>query len=133
MIEPLKYLLQAVAYERDAETGRVLREIPSETLIVYTADQAAQTIMLFEQSLAAQQNGGAVPVETETVTNISCDNPSCPGNDLDPHERTGWTFVSTEVYGQPGTQFVYCSADCAGTVGDALTAQTAEPSPLETA
>jgi hypothetical protein len=70
-----------------------------------------------------------MPVVSETVLHITCDNPACPGNDLDATDRTGWTFVSTEVYGEPGTQFVYCCADCAGTVGDALTAQAAEPAP----
>jgi hypothetical protein len=61
-----------------------------------------------------------MPVEQETVLSITCDNAACPGNSLDPADRTGWTFVNTEVYGQPPTQFVYCSADCAGTVGESL-------------
>ena len=67
-----------------------------------------------------------MPVEQENVVNISCDNEACPGNDLDPADRTGWTFVSTEVYGQPTTQFVYCCPACAGTVGDALARQASE-------
>ena len=61
-----------------------------------------------------------MPVDQETVLNITCDNAACPGNSLPVDDRTGWTFVSTEVYGQVPTQFVYCSADCAGTVGNAL-------------
>lgn len=63
-----------------------------------------------------------MPVEETTVLSISCDNPNCPGNDLDATNRTGWTFVNTEVYGQPGEQHVYCCAMCAGSVSDALAA-----------
>ena len=54
---------------------------------------------------------------TETTgVMIECDNPNCPGNDLDPNDRTGWTFVYVEVYGQPGTQHVFCCDACAGSV-----------------
>jgi hypothetical protein len=53
-----------------------------------------------------------MPVDQETTLSITCDNPACPGNDLDATDRIGWTFVSTEVYGQPGTQFVYCCGMC---------------------
>ena len=60
------------------------------------------------------------PVVTETTTTISCDNPACPGNELDPADRTGWTFVTTEVYGQPTEQHVYCCPTCAGTISDVL-------------
>jgi hypothetical protein len=63
-----------------------------------------------------------VPVDETTVLNITCDNPACPGNDLDPTDRIGWTFVSTEVYGQPTQQHVYCGPACAGTISEALTA-----------
>lgn len=62
------------------------------------------------------------PVETLTVTKITCDNPQCPGNELDPAERTGWTFVTTEVYGEATEQHVYCCAMCAGTISDVLEA-----------
>lgn len=55
MIEPLKYLLQPVAYERDNETGRVLREIPAETVVVYSAEQAAAAIEKFENGLVEAQ------------------------------------------------------------------------------
>lgn len=61
-----------------------------------------------------------MPVEQETVLQISCDNPACPGNSLDAADRTGWTFVTTEVYGQPGAQHVYCCADCSAAVADVL-------------
>jgi hypothetical protein len=63
-----------------------------------------------------------MPVETVTTTTITCDNPACPGNSLDASTRDGWTFVNTEVYGEPGVQHVYCSAACAGTIGTVLAA-----------
>lgn len=50
MIEPFKYLLQPVALERNG-TGRVVREVPGETLSVYSADEAADAIRKFEQAL----------------------------------------------------------------------------------
>lgn len=61
-----------------------------------------------------------MPVDQEVTLNITCDNAACPGNNLDTADRTGWTFVSTEVYGEPTQQHVYCCADCAGTIGTAL-------------
>jgi hypothetical protein len=65
-------------------------------------------------------------VNEETVVSISCDNPNCMGNDLDPTDRAGWTFVSTEVYGEPtNEQKVYCCPMCAGTISDVLEAQKA--------
>lgn len=63
-----------------------------------------------------------MPVEQETVLTITCDNPACPGNDLPVDDRTGWTFITTEVYGEPTEQHVYCCAECAGTIGDVLAA-----------
>ena len=51
MIEPLKYLLQPVAYERDDETGRVVREVPGQVLTVFSAEQAAEAVTLFERQL----------------------------------------------------------------------------------
>lgn len=62
-----------------------------------------------------------MPVETTTQTNITCDNPDCPGNDLDPAVRTGWLFISSEFYGSPVNNHVFCCADCAG-----IAAQNAE-------
>jgi hypothetical protein len=56
-----------------------------------------------------------MPVEQETTLNISCDNSACPGNDLTT-DRMG--FRSSRPRSTAGgTQFVYCCADCAGTVG----------------
>lgn len=57
-----------------------------------------------------------MPVDQTQAVNIVCDNPACPGNPLDPHDRAGWTFITAEVYGDAPTQFVYCCADCAGSV-----------------
>jgi len=53
-----------------------------------------------------------MPVVEETVLHITCDNPTCPGNSLDPKDRTGWTFVTSEVYGEPTQSNVFCSAAC---------------------
>lgn len=53
-----------------------------------------------------------MPVETSESLNIECDNSHCPGNDLDPAVRTGWLFVSSEVYGEPTQQHVFCSNKC---------------------
>lgn len=53
-----------------------------------------------------------MPVTETVVLQITCDNPTCPGNELDPADRTGWTFVSHEVYGQASKQNVFCSAEC---------------------
>src|SRR5947207_1686189 len=56
-----------------------------------------------------------MPTESTTVVRVSCDNPDCPGNDLDPEDRLGWLFVSHEVYGEPTQQHVFCSYGCLGT------------------
>jgi hypothetical protein len=53
-----------------------------------------------------------MPVNQETNLNIVCDNPDCPGNDLDSSDRTSWIFVSHEVYGNPTQQSVFCSSEC---------------------
>ena len=73
-----------------------------------------------------------MPVEQATVLHITCDNASCPGNELAANDRTGWTFVNTEVYGEPTRQYVYCCADCAGTVGEALKQPVPQPPELST-
>lgn len=57
-----------------------------------------------------------MPVTSETVVNIVCDNSACPGNQLDPHDRSGWMFVNREVYGSVSEQFVYCSQACSATI-----------------
>ncbi len=54
-----------------------------------------------------------MPIIDETIVSIACDNPDCPGNDLDPHSRSGWLIVSAEIYGESmNTQYVFCSLDC---------------------
>lgn len=64
-------------------------------------------------------------VVTKTVETITCDNAACPGTSgLDPKDRAGWMFVNAEVYGQPGTQTVFCSSECVSA------AAGSDPSPL---
>jgi len=70
-----------------------------------------------------------MPVDQTTQLSISCDNPTCPGNDLDPTDRTGWLFITSEVYGQPTQQSVYCSADCAGTTASSYAEILIGPEP----
>lgn len=60
-----------------------------------------------------------MPITQTITTQITCDNPDCPGNDLDPADRTGWTFVTVEIpsadpLAQPLTssQKVFCSSGC---------------------
>ena len=62
-----------------------------------------------------------MPVTEETSVTITCDNPACPGNDLDPADRTGWLFVTHEVYGQTSNQNVYSSAACLSVVSGTAT------------
>jgi hypothetical protein len=57
-----------------------------------------------------------MPVEQAIVLHIVCDNSACPGNTRDPTDRAGWMFVNREVYGSPTEQFVYCCAECSGTM-----------------
>jgi len=54
-----------------------------------------------------------MPVDQVTTLHIVCDNPACPGNTLDPTDRTGWFFVTSEVYGQATQTNVFCGRDCA--------------------
>jgi hypothetical protein len=59
VIEPFKYLIQPVAIER-GEDGRIVREVPGETVSVYSAEQALQLVEQFEAQLvehAASTNG----------------------------------------------------------------------------
>jgi hypothetical protein len=57
-----------------------------------------------------------MPVEETTNTKIVCDNPDCPGNELDPANRYGWLFVTHEIYGEPTQSHVFCSSDCVSAV-----------------
>jgi hypothetical protein len=65
-----------------------------------------------------------MPVAEKHTVAIVCDNPACPGNDLKKNDRAGWTFITADIYGAevPVRQYVYCSAGCAATVGQALAA-----------
>jgi len=54
-----------------------------------------------------------MPVEEATVLKITCDNPACKGHpDLDERDRTGWLFISSEVYGDLTQQSVFGSVEC---------------------
>ena len=54
-----------------------------------------------------------MPVSQTTETNVTCDNPSCPGHpDLDPTSVTGWILVTHEVYGESTQSHVVGSYDC---------------------
>lgn len=52
-VRPFKYLLQAVAIEVDDDTGKLVREVYSETVTVYDAEQAAKAITEIEEQIAA--------------------------------------------------------------------------------
>jgi len=62
-----------------------------------------------------------------TTYEITCDNPNCPGNDLDPTSHDGWIQMSAIIHQFDGTFPVippnnfYCTPSCAGTVDEALT------------
>ena len=63
-------------------------------------------------------------LEEQNTILIVCDNPACPGNDLDRNDRAGWLFVSHEVYGEPTGQHVFCTATCLSAAsGDAAVAE----------
>lgn len=57
-----------------------------------------------------------MPATERIVLEIICDNPQCPGNTLNPTDRTGWLFMTTEVYGEPTQSHVFCSSECASAV-----------------
>jgi len=73
-------------------------------------------------------------VETTTSVTITCDNPNCPGNSLDPADYGGWIQLVASVapesspaglvfppFPTQSTQ-IYCCAACAGTIEDPLQA-----------
>lgn len=70
-----------------------------------------------------------MPVEYEQTLKIACDNSDCPGHELAEDDRTGWLFVSSEVYGQPTQQHVYCCAACASNDADSFASEAA-PMPM---
>jgi len=60
-LEPLKYLIQPVAIERDTDTGRIVREVPAETMTVYSVEEAAALIVKFESDIGefnSREGGG---------------------------------------------------------------------------
>ena len=61
-----------------------------------------------------------MPIDISTAETISCDNPNHSTNypnglpdTLAATDRTGWLFVTSEVYGQSTQSHVFCSAKCA--------------------
>ena len=50
-------------------------------------------------------------VHTDTIM-VTCDNPYCPGNNLNPDKREGWIFITSELYGNQVQSFVFCSDGC---------------------
>lgn len=75
-------------------------------------------------------------VTQKTAIKIECDNPNCPGNDLDPKSYDNWIRVTATTqhstaatkdmpsFPMPitmGEQF-FCSASCAGSINEVLTA-----------
>ena len=73
-----------------------------------------------------------MPVEEKTTLKITCDNSACPGNDLDPKDRTGWLFATGEFYGEPTQQFVFCSSACLSAAAGAGEAMIKAEAPAET-
>jgi hypothetical protein len=55
-----------------------------------------------------------MPVEESNNLSIACDNCG-ETHGLDPTVRTGWVFVTHEVYGEPTEQNVFGSFECAST------------------
>ena len=71
-----------------------------------------------------------MPVEQTTTLNIVCDNPACPGNTLDPADRTGWFFITSEIYGMATQSHVFCSNTCAATAATDDQHDFANPTPI---
>jgi len=59
MLEVLKYLIQPVVFERDAD-GKIVREIPGETQSAYSLDQLVEMVHTFQLQVANHnaQGGG---------------------------------------------------------------------------
>lgn len=65
-------------------------------------------------------------IETDTTKTVICDNPNCPGNELDPHSEIGWLFVNIQTFNEApsggmlfpvlGPQRIYCSIECVRTI-----------------
>jgi hypothetical protein len=71
-----------------------------------------------------------MPIETTQVVNITCDNPDCPmESGLDPHDRTGWFFITSEYYGSESRQSVFCCDTCAAAGATNPDVEFANPSP----
>lgn len=60
---------------------------------------------------------------TFTTLEVTCDNPNCPGNDLDSTTMEGWLVATPPgPSGEPQQQLVFCSYNCYGTHSSILVA-----------
>lgn len=59
---------------------------------------------------------------------ITCDNPLCPGNDLPTDNRAAWMTV-TSATPEVITEYIYCSPECAGSLGTALALRATDKPP----
>lgn len=54
-----------------------------------------------------------MPVDETTILRITCDYAHCPGgHKQDPTDRTGWIFITGEVYGEQASSAVYGDSAC---------------------
>jgi hypothetical protein len=71
-----------------------------------------------------------MPVETTVTTNVTCDNPACPGNALDPADPNGWLHVTSQIWGEPAAAVrVYCCSECAAADHESLVVVTEATEP----
>lgn len=73
-----------------------------------------------------------MPLESVSVLSIHCDNPNCPGSELDSEDRSGWFFIITEQFGvRSPMNNVFCSMQCISDFAGAVADGTIElPPPL---
>ena len=63
-----------------------------------------------------------MPYQVIQTVAIVCDNPACPGNNLDAGDRAGWLFVTHETPPAAPASSVYCSTSCVASHTAALDA-----------
>lgn len=59
-----------------------------------------------------------MPITTEQVTAIACDNPKCPGIPAALHadDQAGWVNLTVERYGSSVERHIVCSFACGAAV-----------------
>jgi hypothetical protein len=90
-------------------------------------------------------------VVSKTVLTITCDNPNCPGNSLNPKSFDGWLRVNAQTQLTPAAdkmnpapfsmplstpEQIYCSAACSTAIQQVITdaeeaRKPVEPEPVE--